>query len=357
VIEIRHHTTGAVLHQIPRETLERADLTGMNLCSADLAGLNLQGANLTGSVCRGARWQNACLGGADLRGAYLAQGDFRGCDLSGAILYSVSLDSADLTGANLSGANLTGAYLADAKLTGANLSYTNLQSTYLGGTDLTGAQLAFTLFADCHSLPLATGLAAVQHRGPSTLDLSTLRAAAAALPAAFLSGVGLSEPEIAALRALYKEPAEHGCCFLVADPIDRPFATRLRGDLLAHGISCWPFCGNLGAGYVLQIVFNHAVKRRSALVLVCSESSVRSGLVLEAARNVTGHRPGKDAVRPVLIALDDSLLVAAPPEPDDAGYWWVEWQRHAQTCPVIDFSRGTDAGAYKAQLQALLNAL
>jgi len=290
-----------------------------------------------------------------LRGAYLANSDFRGTDLSGAILFSASLDTADLTGANLSGANLAGAYLADAKLTRANLGYANLQSTYLGGADLTGAQLAFTVLADCHSLPLATGLDTVEHRGPSTLDLSTLRAGVATLPDSFLRGVGLSEREMTVLRAFYAEPAEHRCCFLAADPADDEFAAMLRTSLLARGVGCWPFRGNLGAGYVLQIVFNHAVRRRSALILVCSEAGMRNGCVLEAARNVTGHRPGQDAVRPLLLVLDSALLGTVPAPDSDA--WWEGWQRYSQSCPVIDMSGRADEAASEEQLQALLKAL
>jgi len=294
VIEIRHKTTGAVLHRLESAALKRADLTGLNLCEADLAGLDLSGAILAGTVCRLTRWRGANLSHADLRAAYLADSDFRGADLTGALLFSDSLDTADLTGANLSGANLTGAYCAEAKFVGANLSYANLQSTYLGDADLTGAQLAFTLFADCPSLSQAVGLEEIEHHGPSTLDLSTLRAGAAALPDRFLRGVGLAQEEIDKLRALYAEPFRHQSCFLAFDGADGDLATRLRADLLAHDVSCWPFHPNLGAGYALQIVLNHAIRRRSRLLLLCSETAVRQGRILEAAQNVTGHKPETD---------------------------------------------------------------
>src|SRR5438876_4176295 len=196
VIEIRHKTTGAVLHRLETAALKRADLTGINLCEADLSGQDLTGTNLCGSVCRFTQWRDANLTQADLRGAYLADSDFRGANLSGALLFSDSLDTADLSGANLAGANLTGAYCAEAKFVRANLSYANLQSTYLGDADLTGARLAFTLFADCPTLSLAHGLDQIEHRGPSTLDLGTLRAGVTALPDSFLRGVGLVPDEI-----------------------------------------------------------------------------------------------------------------------------------------------------------------
>src|SRR5439155_13949209 len=237
VIEIRHKETGAILHQMEGNTLQRADLTGLNLCEADLTGMDLAGTILAGTVCRGTRFQGANLDHADLRGAYMAQADFRGANLSGALLFSDSLDTADLTGANLTGANLTGAYMAEAKLVRANLCYANLQSTYLAGTDLTGAQLAFTLFADCPSLPRARGLDQIDHLGPSTLHFRTLRAGVAVLPELFLRGVGLARGEIETLRALYAQTDRYQSCFIAFAAADSDFTARLRADLIAHDVS------------------------------------------------------------------------------------------------------------------------
>jgi uncharacterized protein YjbI with pentapeptide repeats len=352
VIEIRHRTTGVVLHRLETETLARADLTGINLCDADLAGLDLRGTILTGSVCRFTRWRGANLSHADLRGAYLADSDFRGADLSGALLFSDSLDTADLTGANLSGANLTGAYCAEAKFVGANLSYANLQSAYLGDADLTGARLAFTLFADCASLVQAVGLSDVEHLGPSTLDLTTLRAGLAELPDSFLLGVGLAQEEIQALRAVYAGASRHDACFLAFDSADGDLATRLRADLQAHDVSCWPFCPDLGTGYALQIVFNHAVRRRSRLILLCSEAAVRQGRILEAAQNVTGHKPESDRPQPILLMLDDfprGDLLTVGPIPD--------WKRYLHHCPTLDFRQWHDDSRYKIALHNLTDAI
>ena len=96
MIEIKHKTTGAVLHTIDAETLSDANLSGANLRGADLRGANLRDANLL--------W-------ADLRDADLREADLRGADLRWA-----DLRDADLSGANLSGANLGGAILPDARV-------------------------------------------------------------------------------------------------------------------------------------------------------------------------------------------------------------------------------------------------
>ena len=89
MIEIKHKTTGAVLHTIDAETLSDADLR-----EADLGGANLSGARLL--------W-------ADLRDADLRWADLRDANLSGA-----NLRKADLSGANLSGARLSEALLPGA---------------------------------------------------------------------------------------------------------------------------------------------------------------------------------------------------------------------------------------------------
>lgn len=352
MIEIRHRTTGVVLHQRETDTLACADLTGINLCDADVAGMDLRGAILTGSVCRFTQWRGANLSHADLRGAYLADSNFRGADLSGALLFSVSLDTADLTGANLSGANLTGAYCAEAKFVGANLSYANLQSTYLGDADLTRARLAFTMLADCLSLTQTIGLDEVEHLGPSTLDLTTLRTGLAELPDSFLLGVGLAHEEIRALRAVYAGASRYGSCFLAFDAVDTDLATRLCADLQALNVSCWPFSPDLGAGYPLQIVFNHAVRRRSRLILLCSETAVRQGHILGAAQNVTGHKPETDRPRPILLLLDDFAQgepFADRPMPD-----WSPYLRHS---PTVDFRKWHEDNRYQTALQNLTDAL
>jgi uncharacterized protein YjbI with pentapeptide repeats len=352
VIEIRHRTTGEVLHRLAAEALARADLTGINLCNANLEGMDLRGTVLTGSVCRFTRWRGADLSGADLRGAYLADSDLQGANLSAALLFSVSLDTADLTGANLSGANLSGAYCAEAKFVRANLSYANLQSTYLGDADLTGARLAFTLFADCPALAQAAGLREIDHLGPSTLDLTTLRAGIAELPDSFLHGVGLAGDEIQTLRTLYAGAGRFDSCFLAFDVADADLARRLRADLQAQNVSCWPFRADLGAGYALQIVFNHAVRRRSRLILLCSESAVRQGRILEAAQNVTGHKPETDQPRPILLLLDDFLRGDLPPEAPLS-----DWSRYRRHCPTLDFRRWRQDLGSRAALQELLDAL
>ena len=110
----------------------------------------------------------------------------------GANLYRSMLISTDLRGVNLTDADLTGTIFLDIDFAGANL---------------TRACLAHTFFADCRGLHETVGLAEIRHRGPSYLDVQTLRASIVLLPDAFLQEVGYRPDEIAALRTIYTTPA------------------------------------------------------------------------------------------------------------------------------------------------------
>lgn len=73
-----------------------------------------------------------------------------------------------------------------------------LARTVLADADLTGACFGRTLVAGCADLADARGLGLVVHHGPSHIDLETLRAAGARLPAAFLEGIGATGATVAA---------------------------------------------------------------------------------------------------------------------------------------------------------------
>ena len=139
------------------ESLERADLTdmqlegialvGANLARADLSGANLAGADLSEAVLTNASLPEAFLQGAKLVGAHMRSADLDGANLSGADLSGADLTRANLEGANLEGANLSKArlqyaLLADANLGKADLGGANLRSGDLSDAYLGGARLA-----------------------------------------------------------------------------------------------------------------------------------------------------------------------------------------------------------------------
>jgi uncharacterized protein YjbI with pentapeptide repeats len=345
-VEIRHKATGEILHRFETATLEGARLAGLYFCGADLSGVNLSGADLSGAICRATLLRGANLRAANLDGAYLLEADLRDADLTHARMTGASLDSTDLSGANLTGANLTGAYAADAKLTRTMLAYTNLQSAHLAGADVTGARLAFTGFADCVSLPDATGLEQVDHLAPSTLDLGTLRAGAARLPDVFLRGAGLAGEEIEALRALYPAPLPRPSCLLWHAEEDRAFAERLRGDLIARNVSCWRYRPDLHAGYLLQIVFDTAMRRHDRLVAVCSRHLLAHPDTPALLNVLTRREQDTGFQRLFPLRLDDSIASDSR-----------DWLHGLRDRPMHDFRSIQEDRAYRAQVDRLTTAL
>jgi uncharacterized protein YjbI with pentapeptide repeats len=129
------------------ESLERADLSDMELEGVSLVGANLSradlsGANLAGADLSDATLTNASLPEAFLQGAKLVGAHLRSADLDGANLSGTDLSGADLSRANLEGANLEGAVLGKARLQYALLADTNLGKADLGGANLRSCDLS-----------------------------------------------------------------------------------------------------------------------------------------------------------------------------------------------------------------------
>jgi len=117
---------------IPKWSMYKADLAGIDLSWADLSKTDMVGANLAGADLLLANLAGADLGWANLERARLVQANLRCANLAKANLRGADLRGADLTGADLQGADLSGAYLED---TYSELSrmYHNKTTTATGG--------------------------------------------------------------------------------------------------------------------------------------------------------------------------------------------------------------------------------
>jgi uncharacterized protein YjbI with pentapeptide repeats len=144
-------------------SLQRANLSNLDLDRAFFAQANLQETILSNSGLAGAKLQGAnfsvaelsqvALGDAFLFEANLNRANLSRADLNQAILVRANLSGADLNNANLQGAflvraNLRGANLRDANLRNANLNEANLSSANLDGADLSQAFLCETIMPD-----------------------------------------------------------------------------------------------------------------------------------------------------------------------------------------------------------------
>jgi hypothetical protein len=234
--------------------------TTPNLADADLGGLDLEGVQLSG----------ASLGDARLGDANLTLAGLVGTDLAGAGLRRANLDGADLTGALLAGADLREANLVGARLTGADLRGAALYGAHLGRTTLANLDLS-----EAH------GLDSVRHYAPSTLGTDTLLLSGGKIPEAFLRGCGLPDAWIINLPALIGalEPVQFFSCFISYSTADEEFATRLHNDFQAAGIRCWKWDHDARTGKSLWGEIDQAIRVHDKLVLIASESSLKSPAV------------------------------------------------------------------------------
>ncbi len=115
----RFRQRGAVLRHC---TLQRADLTGVELEYTTFEACDFRDADLTGVLASGTKFERVDFRGAKLRRADLSHGSLVGADLSNADLRDAVLNEANLTDAKVDGADFTGAVLGGANLANVDTS-------------------------------------------------------------------------------------------------------------------------------------------------------------------------------------------------------------------------------------------
>jgi hypothetical protein len=243
------------------------DLHDADLIEAKLSRANLSRANLSHSD----------LGRADLLGADLSHADLIGADLIQANLIGADLSHADLRRADLSEAVLRYADLSEADLGEAYLGQTELCETKLDKTSFFGAYIHRTIFAFI-SLKTAKGLDKCRHQGPSAIDYQTLMQSGP-LPEAFLRGCGLPDEFIDYLTLQWNQPIQFYSCFISYAEPDEDFASRLHNDFQDKGIRCWKWNHDARTGRSLWGEIDKAIRVYDKLVLIASESSLKSPAV------------------------------------------------------------------------------
>ena len=274
----------------------RPDLQVGNFIQADLDEANLRGANLI----------EANLSEVDLSETNLRWVNLTKADLSRANLRDADLTEADLSGAYLVGADLKRANLGRANLVRANLYAADLKWANLSGADFSDARFGGTTIAT--DLSEAKGLDSVHHMYSSSIDVASILKFKEDLPENFLRGCGLADEEIAYFRSRVGQPIRFYSCFISYSTEDEEFATRLHNDFQAAGIRCWKWDHDARTGRSLWGEIDQAIRVHDKLVLIASESSLKSPAVnreIERAIAQENER-GKDVLFPV--RLDDYIL-------------------------------------------------
>ena len=301
---------------LSRANLERANLSGTDLTlaalpEAALTRANVSGANLLVALLAHAKLTRANMSEAnfsmsDLFQADLSRGNLSRANFSGASLIGAKLSGAKLTEANLIAANLFKADLSQANLSGANLSAALIVDANLRSADLTKATLEETSLVDV-DLSETHGLAALVHDGPSSVSVDTIvasiRGAGNKLTPellAFFRATGVPAELLEALPGIVAEVKYYSCFIAYGQP-DVEFASRLKNDLGAHGVSCWLYAMHATPG---KRTWTEIVgKRREAdkVVVLCSaDALVRDGVLKEIEEQVD-----EDPDKMVPVSLDD----------------------------------------------------
>jgi hypothetical protein len=312
-----------------------SDETIPNLSEANLSGANLSGARLNGEN----------LSGANLRDANLSVANLRVANLRGA----------DLSGAALGWANLSGAWLNGANLSVANLSVANLSGADLSGADLSAARCGWTLFVNV-DLSRATGLDSVRHEGPSTVGIDTLFASDGKVPEWFLHACGVPEELIGYLPYVFRamQPIQFHSCFISHASADKDFARRLFSRMRDEGLRAWFDEEHVSGARELHPQIDEAIRVHDKLLLILSESSMRSNWVLNEIRRtrLAEKREGRRKLFPVRVI--DFERIKEWELPDSSGEDLAEVVRRSF---IRDFSNWKDNESFEGAFAHLLRDL
>jgi hypothetical protein len=225
-------------------------------------------------------------------------------DLRGAFLHNTNLDKADLNEV------IIGPYYSG-----------NYVNKYLGKNE----HLTFISDID---LGLAKGLKEVEHQGPSTLSLGTIKKSNGKIPEVFLRGCGLGDYEIEIVKLWRKgmdrneftniaydlvnlycgDGLQFYSCFISYDNADEAFARKLHDDLQDNGVRCWFAPEDMKIGDRIRPRIDQEIRLRDKLLVILSENSVDSEWVgdeVEAALEEEKHS-GCTILFP--IRLDDTVM-------------------------------------------------
>jgi hypothetical protein len=340
-----------------------AKISGTFLVHNDLRGATMSGADLRG-LSDADRWalremlraaKGVDLSGANLSGGFLFSADLSGADLSGADLSGANLCGAYLSRARVSSANLSGVNLSDATLIRADLTNADLSKTFLNSADLSHAKLKGVNLIDARlgetvfgnvDLAGVTGLEQCRHEGPSTIDHRTLEKSGP-LPLAFLRGVGLPDNLIEYLPSLFNQAIQHYSCFISYSTKDQEFADRLYADLQNKGVRCWFAPHDLPIGAKTWDAIDDAIKLRDKLLLILSESSIKSDWVEDEVQKAFAEERDRKELILFPVRVDDAVMET--PEP------WARKLRDQRN--VGDFRKWKDHDAYKRSFERVLRDL
>jgi uncharacterized protein YjbI with pentapeptide repeats len=338
---------GAILHgaYLRGAAFHGADLSRAELREAELREANLREANLREANLREANLREANLSGANLNEAYFIWATLSEADLSGADLSGARLSGANLSSAHLSRARLRKAYLRGADLRKADLRGADLSGADLSGANLSGARVSETVFADL-DLSAAEGLEAIEHWGPSFIDIHTIYTSGGQIPEIFLRGAGVPDTFIAYVASLTREVIQYYSCFISYSSKDDAFAQRLHADLQQNNVRCWFAPEDMKIGDDIWARIDQTIRVHDKLLVVLSENSISSSWVKDEVESAFEEERRRDQTILFPVMLDHAVMVTDKP-----------WAAKIRRRHIGDFTHWKDHDSYQHALDRLLRDL
>ena len=305
----------------------------------------------------------------DLAGADLSELDLSGFigeeeitpDIGILFYEGVNFNLANLAGANLSRSELMYADLSHANLNDANLSFTNLTNARLDHatltkTDLSHSVIGWTTFAD-NSLNEALGLESVIHLGPSTVGIDTLYSSGGRIPDAFLRGCGIPDDFITFIPSHFRiqQAIQFYSCFISYSTKDEEFARRLYSRMRDENLRVWFAPEDVKGGEKLYEQIERAIQLHDRLLIVLSESSLRSRWVMTEVRRArkVELRENRRKIFPIRLVDFDALQAWECFDADTGEDLAAEVRQYF----IPDFSNWKDHDSFERAFERLMRDL
>jgi hypothetical protein len=339
------------LHPGVRLDLEHADLQGVSLSKVYLEDASFVAANLREADLTGSRLRSVNLYGANLTKATLSKANLFQTNLWEANLYRANLEETVVWECDL-----TLTKLSEANLAGANLTLSSLYKNEMDRTNLSGASCNITNFANI-DLSSVIGLETVHHMGPSTIGVDTLFKSGGKIPENFLRGCGVPDDFITFIPSHFgiQQAIQFYSCFISYSTKDEEFVRRLYSRMRDEKLRVWFAPEDVKGGEKLYEQIERAIQIHDRLLIVLSESSLRSKWVMteiSRARKVE-LRENRRKLFPIRLVDFDALQAWECFDADTREDLASEVRQYF----IPDFSNWKDHDAFERAFERLLRDL